>query len=219
MRYRYLFFDLDGTLTNPEIGITRSFCYALEHFGMKEESRENLRRVIGPPLVTSFQEFYGFDEEKAEEGTKWYRERYSEIGWKENEVYKGIPEMLKRLQEMGYRMILATSKPERYAKLIMKEFDLEKYFTMLCGADDYTTNRRTKEEVVRYALEQNNITDVNEVLMIGDRKYDVEGAGAVGIQTVGVLFGFGDEKELTEAGAIHLVETPMELVSYLEGLK
>lgn len=219
MRYRYLFFDLDGTLTNPEIGITRSFCYALEHFGMKEENRENLRRVIGPPLVTSFQEFYGFDEEKAEEGTKWYRERYSEIGWKENEVYEGIPEMLERLQEMGYRMILATSKPERYAKLIMKEFDLEKYFTMLCGADDYTTNRRTKEEVVRYALEQNNITDVNEVLMIGDRKYDVEGAGAVGIQTVGVLFGFGGEKELTEAGAIHLVETPMELVSYLEGLK
>lgn len=219
MKYKYLLFDLDGTLTNPEEGITKSFAYAMEKIGLPAESREELRKVIGPPLMQSFQEFYDLPEETAKQGTAWYRERYGEIGWKENEVYDGIPEMLAALKEQGYQMILATSKPERFAVKIMEMFQIDGYFTMLCGADDYAANRGTKEEVVRYALEQNHITDVNEVLMIGDRKYDVIGAGAVGIQTVGVLFGFGSEEELNTAGAIHLVKTPQELVEYLASLE
>lgn len=215
MKYRYLLFDLDGTLTNPEEGITKSFAYALEKLGMPSESREALRKVIGPPLVQSFEEFFGITGERAEQGIQWYRERYSALGWKENKVYDGIDEMLRKLKEQGYSMILATSKPEPFANKIMELFHLEQYFTMLCGADDYSSNRRTKEEIVRYALEQNHITDVNEVLMIGDRKYDVIGAGALGIRTVGVLYGFGSEEELLAAGAIHLVNTPQELVEYL----
>lgn len=216
MSSRYLLFDLDGTLTNPEEGITKSFAYALEKLGLPVGSRAELRKVIGPPLVQSFEEFYGITGERAEEGVKWYRERYSAIGWKENVVYDGIPEMLDELQKKGYRMILATSKPERFAKKIMEMFDFAKYFTMLCGADDYLAVRRTKEEVIRYALAQNQITDVNGVLMVGDRKYDVAGAAALGIKTIGVLFGFGDEAELLQAGAICLVKTPDELVNYLE---
>lgn len=215
MKYKYILFDLDGTVTNPEEGITKSFAYALEHMGIHVENRTELRKVIGPPLLVSFDEFYHFTKEQALVATAKYRERYSDVGWAENEVYDGVEEMLKTLSGAGVKLILATSKPERYAVKIMEHFGLSQYFTMLCGADDYATNRSTKEEVVRYALEQNGITDIGEVIMVGDRKYDVVGAAAVGIKTIGVLYGFGDEKELSEAGAIHLVKTPQELTQYL----
>ncbi|MCH5272252.1 MAG: HAD hydrolase-like protein [Lachnospiraceae bacterium] len=215
MRYRYILFDLDGTVTNPKEGITKSFAYALESFGIKTENRDELCKVIGPPLTQSFREFYGFTKEQALLGAAKYRERYEKIGWAENEVYEGMEEALAALSSQGAELILATSKPERFAVRIMEHFGLAKYFTALCGADDYAQNRSTKEEVVRYALEQNGITDVGEVIMVGDRKYDVTGAAALGIKTVGVLYGFGDEKELTEAGALHLVKTPRELAEYL----
>lgn len=215
MKYRYILFDLDGTVTNPEEGITKSFAYALEHMGIHVEDRTELRKVIGPPLMQSFDEFYHFSHEQALAATAKYRERYEVKGWAENEVYEGMEETLKVLSEQGAKLILATSKPERFAVRIMEHFGLTKYFTMLCGADDYAKDRSTKEQVVRYALEQNGITDIGEVIMVGDRKYDVVGAAAVGIQTVGVLFGFGDEEELKTAGAMHVVKTPQELLEYL----
>ena len=217
MKYRYILFDLDGTVTNPEEGITKSFAYALEYMGIHVEDRTELRKVIGPPLLQSFDEFYHFTKEQALEATAKYRERYQDMGWAENEVYPGMEETVKTLWEQGAKLILATSKPERFAVRIMEHFGLSKYFTMLCGADDYAKDRSTKEQVVRYALEQNGITDIGEVIMVGDRKYDVEGAAAVGIKTIGVLYGFGDAEELTSAGAIHLVETPQELAEYLLG--
>lgn len=215
MKYRYILFDLDGTVTNPEEGITKSFAYALEHMGIPVEDRSELRKVIGPPLMQSFDEFYHFTKEQALTATAKYRERYGEIGWAENEVYEGVEEMLKTLSARGAKLILATSKPERYAVRIMEHFGLSKYFTMLCGADDYAKDRSTKEQVVRYAIEQNGITDTGDVVMVGDRKYDVIGAAAVGIKTIGVLYGFGDEEELSGAGAMHLVKTPQELTEYL----
>ena len=215
MKYQYILFDLDGTVTNPEEGITKSFAYALEHMGVHVEDRTELRKVIGPPLMQSFDEFYHFTHEQALEATAKYRERYQDIGWVENEVYDGMEETLQLLSGQGAKLILATSKPERFAVRIMEHFGLARYFTMLCGADDYAKDRSTKEQVVRYAMEQNGITDTGEVIMVGDRKYDVIGAAAVGIQTIGVLYGFGDEKELSEAGAVHLVKTPAELAEYL----
>lgn len=215
MKYRYILFDLDGTVTNPEEGITKSFAYALEHMGIHVEELSELRKVIGPPLMQSFDEFYHFTHEEALVATEKYRERYQVTGWAENEVYPGIEEALRQLSEAGAKLILATSKPERFAVRIMEHFDLAKYFTMLCGADDYAKDRSTKEQVVRYAIEQNGITDIGEVIMVGDRKYDVIGASAVGIETIGVLYGFGDEQELSAAGAVHLVKTPEELVQYL----
>ena len=215
MKYQYILFDLDGTVTNPEEGITKSFAYALEHMGIHVEDRSEIRKVIGPPLLQSFDEFYHFKKEQAIEATAKYRERYGDVGWAENEVYDGVEEMLKTLSEAGAKLILATSKPERYAAQIMEHFGLAKYFTMLCGADDYAKDRSTKEQVIRYALEQNGITDIGEVVMVGDRKYDVVGASVFGIPTVGVLYGFGDEEELKAAGAAHIVATPQELLSYL----
>lgn len=215
MKYRYVLLDLDGTVTNPKEGITRSFAYALEALGIKTEDRDTLCKVIGPPLMQSFQEFYGFTKEQALFGTAKYRERYEKLGWAENEVYEGMEEALATLSGQGAKLILATSKPERFAVRIMEHFGLDRYFTALCGADDYAQNRSTKEEVVRYALEQNGITDMSEVIMVGDRKYDVAGAAALGIKTIGVLYGFGDEAELREAGAVHLVRTPQELAEYL----
>lgn len=215
MKYRYVLLDLDGTVTNPKEGITRSFAYALAEFGIETEDRDTLCKVIGPPLMQSFQEFYGFTKEQALRGTAKYRERYEKLGWAENEVYEGMEEALAALYKQGAKLILATSKPERFAVRIMKHFGLDRYFTALCGADDYAQNRSTKEEVVRYALEQNGITDTTEVIMVGDRKYDVAGAAALGIKTIGVLYGFGDEAELREAGAVHLVKTPQELAEYL----
>ncbi len=217
MKYRYVLFDLDGTVTNPEEGITKSFAYALEHMGIHVEELSELRKVIGPPLMQSFDEFYHFTHEEALIATEKYRERYQVTGWAENEVYPGIEDALGQLSEAGAKLILATSKPERFAVRIMEHFDLAKYFTMLCGADDYAKDRSTKEQVVRYAIEQNGITDIGEVIMVGDRKYDVTGAAAVGIETIGVLYGFGDEQELSAAGAVHLVKTPEELVQYLLG--
>lgn len=217
MKYRYILFDLDGTVTNPEEGITKSFAYALEHMGIHVEDRRELRKVIGPPLLQSFDEFYHFTKEQALEATAKYRERYQDIGWVENEVYEGMEEVLKTLWEQGAKLILATSKPERFAVRIMEHFGLNRYFTMLCGADDYAMDRSTKEQVVRYALKQNGITDVGDVIMVGDRSFDVIGAAAVGIKTIGVLYGFGDEEELLSAGAVHLVKTPQELVEYLLG--
>lgn len=217
MKYRYILFDLDGTVTNPEEGITKSFAYALEHMGIHVEDRRELRKVIGPPLLQSFDEFYHFTKEQALEATAKYRERYQDIGWVENKVYEGMEEVLKTLWEQGAKLILATSKPERFAVRIMEHFGLNRYFTMLCGADDYAMDRSTKEQVVRYALEQNGITDVGDVIMVGDRSFDVIGAAAVGIKTIGVLYGFGDEEELLSAGAVHLVKTPQELVEYLLG--
>lgn len=219
MKYSDILLDLDGTLTNPKEGITKSFAYALEHYGIQTENLDTLCKVIGPPLLQSFKEFYGFPEAQAVEACAWYRKRYGEKGWAENQVYEGIREALEKLSGAGLRLILATSKPERYAVRIMEHFDLAKYFAALCGADDYAKNRSTKEEVIRYALEQNKIMDIREVIMVGDRKHDVLGAAAVGIETVGVLYGFGDEAELSAAGAVHLVQTPQELAEYLLGDK
>lgn len=215
MKYHTILFDLDGTVTNPEEGITKSFAYALEYMGIHVEELTELRKVIGPPLLQSFDEFYHFTKEQALEATAKYRERYSRKGWAENKVYDGMEEALKALSEQGAKLILATSKPERFAVRIMEHFDLAKYFTMLCGADDYAMNRSTKEQVIRYALEQNGITDIGDVIMVGDRKYDVLGAAAVGIPTVGVLYGFGEEEELRTAGVVHLAATPAELAEYL----
>lgn len=217
MKYRYILLDLDGTLTNPKEGITKSFAYALEHFGIVTEDLDTLCKVIGPPLLQSFEEFYGFPKGQAVEACAKYRERYGEKGWAENQVYDGVRETMEKLSTAGMKLILATSKPERYAVQIMEHFDLARYFVSLCGADDYAKNRSTKEEVIRYALEQNGITDIGEVVMVGDRKHDVIGATAVGIPTIGVLYGFGDEQELSKAGAMHLVKTPQELAKYLLG--
>ncbi len=202
---QYILFDLDGTLTNPMLGITKSIQYALSSKGIPITDLNSLTKYIGPPLRNTFMDF-DFNEAEAEELITKYREYYAVTGLYENEVYEGIEELLHRLKEDGKKLYTATSKPEHFAKIILEHFKLDHYFEDICGAT-MDSSRATKEEVIRYALEKNNIIDLDEVVMIGDREHDVEGAKKVGIASIGVLFGFGSRNELIEAGADHLAAT------------
>lgn len=211
--FRYLLFDLDGTLTDPYEGITRCFQYALASFGV-EEKQENLKKVIGPPLIDAFMEFYGFSREKGELAVAKYRERFSTVGLFENQVYPGIPEVLSALQREGKTICLATAKPEVFAKRILEKFDLAKYFTVVVGAELDGT-RNYKAEVIDEVLNQLNHPPLDQVLMIGDRKQDVEGAKKCGIAALGLRFGYAEPMELENAGCTLFAETVEEMGAYL----
>lgn len=202
----YIFLDLDGTVTNPAEGITKCFEYALNHFGIKVKNRAELEQFIGPPLRKSFMEGYGFEEEKATEAVAKYRERFAPIGMYENEVYEGMEQALQSMKDAGKVLIIATSKPEHMAKKILAHFKLDGYFDDICGSCD-DSNRNEKDEVIRYALQKHGITNPDDVLMVGDRKFDVIGAAKCGLKCMGVLYGFGDREELEQAGAAYIAET------------
>lgn len=205
----FLLFDLDGTLTDPAQGITRAVQYALRHFGIEENDRQKLLSYIGPPLLDTFKR-YGLNEEQAREALRVYRVYFADIGLYENEVYEGIPTFLKAAQRAGYRLIMATSKPEMYACRLMQHFGLAEYFTCIAGSDMAET-RADKAAVIRYALERVGVTDVSQTVMIGDRKYDIEGARAFGMPSVAVLYGYGSREELEAAGAERIVASVQEL--------
>ena len=206
---RFLLFDLDGTLTDPALGITRAVQYALRHFGLEEPSYEKLLSYIGPPLLASFAG-YGLNEEQCREALRVYREYFADIGLYENEVYEGIEDFLKKAQTDGYRLIMATSKPEVYAKRLMQHFGLTERFACIAGSD-MAEKRADKAAVIRYALERCGVTDVTECVMIGDRKYDVEGAREFGMPSVAVTYGYGSREELENAGAECIVDSVEEL--------
>ncbi len=211
-----LLFDLDGTLTDPAKGITNSFIHALTLMGKEIPSYETLCSFIGPPLTVTFREKLGFPEEEVADCVRNYRAYYAENGIFENKVYEGIPELLEKLQSAGYRIFMATSKPEPFALRIAEKFGFARYFEGICGsAPDESRGR--KAEVIAYALETAGLTDADKekVLMIGDRFYDVEGAAEMGLDCCGVLFGYGDRKELEDAGAKWIAETVEELKELL----
>ena len=212
--YNYILFDLDGTLTNPEIGITNCVMYALEKFGIKVNDRKELHPFIGPPLTYSFQNFYGLSEEESKQSVAFYRERFSVKGLYENEVYEGVVEMLQTLKEQGKKIILATSKPEEYSIEILKYFQLYQYFDVIAGAT-MDGSRGEKADVIAYALEISHIEEKDKAIMVGDRNYDILGAKENGLDSIGVLFGFGDYEELTEAGATYIAETVAEVLKYI----
>ncbi|MBO5352379.1 MAG: HAD family hydrolase [Lachnospiraceae bacterium] len=213
----YIFLDLDGTITDSREGITKCFEYALNHFGIEVADRAELERYIGPPLEQSFREGFGFDAEKTALAVAKYRERFVPVGMFENRVYDGMEDALQRLKEAGKVLIVATSKPEYMAVRILEHFGLDGYFDDICGSDE-EQNRSKKDEVIRYALEKHGITDVSDVLMVGDRKFDVIGAGTCGLQCMGVLYGFGDREELEAAGAAYIAETPQEMAQMIVAL-
>ena len=210
--YDILLFDLDGTIVDSSRGITNCVIHALEKFGISEPDIKKLYRFIGPPLVDSFREFYGFSDADADAAVAFYRERYRDIGMYENDVYKGIPELLESLRARGKRIFLATSKPEEFAKKILEYLKLDKYFDLIAGAT-FDRSRDTKESVIRYALAEGGLAPDGSVVMIGDRLHDVEGAQAVGLDSIGVLWGFGSREELESAGATCIATTPEELFS------
>ena len=210
MKKLYLFFDLDGTLTDPMIGITHSVQYALASFGIEENDLHQLCTFIGPPLKDSFREFYGFSNEQAEIALIKYREYFSKRGIFENQVYDGIPALLAQQKKSGRKLMLATSKPEIFARQILDYFNLSHYFSFIGGAT-LDGKRSTKTDVIRYVLKSNKIDNPSDVIMIGDRKHDIEGAQANNIQSIGVLYGYGSEKELYEAGANIIVASVTHL--------
>ena len=214
--YQYFFMDLDGTISDPKEGITKSVAYALDYYGIKVENLDTLEKFIGPPLSDSFQEFYGFDREKSLDAVEKYREYFKDKGIFENELYPGMEQLLKTITEQGGKIVLATSKPEVFAKRILEYFHIDKYFTFAAGSTLDTT-RNKKEDVIRYALDSLGIA-AEEAIMIGDRKHDVIGAKENGMACIGVLFGYGDREELESAGADVIVETVEELEEKMKKL-
>lgn len=209
--YKYLLFDLDGTLTDPAEGITNSVAYALNKFGIKVEDKRTLYKFIGPPLVDAFSEYYGFSKEDSEKATAFYRETFSVKGLYENRVYDGVKEMLEALKNKGKKLIIATSKPEPFTMKILKHFDLLKYFDFVAAAT-FDVSRNSKDKVIAYALENLDIKDKLKVVMIGDRHHDIDGAMVNGIDSIGVLWGFGSKQELQNSGATHIVENIEKLI-------
>ncbi len=214
MKKEYLLFDLDGTLTDPGEGITKSVQYALRAFGIEEEDLNRLVCFIGPPLKDSFIEYYGFTAEDADRAVTVFREYFKDRGIFENEVYDGIDQVLGHLRDSGSKLYVASSKPEVFVRRILKHFKLDSYFTFMGGAD-FEETRVKKADVIRYVLQENQITDLSKVIMIGDRKHDVLGAKETGMESIGVLYGYGSREELVEAGADHLAETVFDLQKLL----
>lgn len=213
MKYKYILFDLDGTLTDPGEGITNSVAYSLKKFGIEVEDKTELYKFIGPPLVDSFKEFYGFSDDKAWQGVEYYREYFADKGIFENKVYKDITKVLETLRNKGYHLLIATSKPTNYAVKILEEFNLAGYFDFVSGSDMNEKNSN-KSEIIRYALDMNNIAP-EEAVMIGDRKYDIIGAKANGVHSIGVLYGYGDMQELQMACADDIAQTVEMILEYL----
>ena len=209
--YKYVFFDLDGTLTDSGPGIINSAIYALGKFGITITDRKQLFPFIGPPLSESFRDLFGIPEEQVPLAIQYYREDYNVKGIYENEVYEGIRETLEALTNAGVKLIIATSKPDYLAKVVLDHFGLSNYFTYVSGA--VKDVRSTKTEVILHALEYENITNLNDVIMVGDRKYDVIGARNANIKVIAVLYGgYSTLEEFIETKPDYLVYKPQEIV-------
>ena len=212
--YDIILFDLDGTLTDPGIGITNSVAHALAHWGIENTDRTELYKFIGPPLSDSFMRYYGFTEEDAIHAIAVYREYFSVKGLYENEVYPGIPELLESLKAQGKTVVLATSKPEKFAVEILRHFGLYDYFDIIAGAS-MDESRNKKADVIAYAISQMKNPDLSRMIMIGDREHDILGAKQIGIDSIGVLYGYGDRAEHEKAGATYIAEKVKDILPML----
>ncbi len=214
---KYLLFDLDGTLTDPKEGICTCVQYALASFGIQEPDLDKLEPFIGPPLKESFMHFYDMNEEQAQAAVEKYRERFRDTGIFENRLYDGIPQMLRTLNSKGMFLAVASSKPTVFVERILEHFGIRSYFKAVVGSELDGT-RTEKNEVVEEALRQlfgDAPVEKNKVYMIGDRRFDIEGAKAQGVDSVGVTYGYGGMEELREARADYIVRSVEELQRFL----
>lgn len=214
-KYDVVLFDLDGTLTDSGEGIMKCAQYALAKMGIDIKDHLSLRKFIGPPLEDSFIDFYGFSTEKAHEAVMAYRERYFDIGMYEQQLYEGVNDFLERLKTEGYTVGIATSKMERQARWVVENFHLNVCINNVYARDDKGTIH-TKADVIENALRRLNTTDRSRVLMIGDRKFDIRGATECGLDSAGVLWGYGDEAELKEAGADYICHDFNDILKILK---
>ena len=213
MEKKAILFDLDGTLTDSGEGIINCAIVTLQHYGLHVPSREEMRVFVGPPLHDTFVKF-GVPEDQTDEAIAIYRKRYIPIGAYENTPYPGVEEMLAALQKEGYRLYVATSKPEAMSIKILEHFGMAKYFTRICGAAT-DRSRNTKEAVISYLLEETG--EAGNMVMVGDTVYDVEGAKALGIPCIGVSWGYGEVADMEAAGAVSIAHSIDELLSMLRG--
>lgn len=214
MNKEFITFDLDGTLTEPKEGITKSIRYALFKMGTEVESLDSLTKYIGPPLVPSFMQDFGMTEAEARQALMFYRERFIAKGMYENVMYDGIEELLSSLKKAGKKLILATTKPTPQAEGVLEYFHLTKYFDVI-GGSNLSETVVEKPDVMREAFLKMEGIDLSKTVMVGDRKYDVAGAKAHGIPCIGVLYGHGSREELETAGADILVSSVEELSELL----
>lgn len=206
----YLFFDLDGTLTDPYEGITKAVAHALEKFGIHIEDRNELKCFIGPPLNECFMEKYNMSEPDSFIAVDYFREYFTVKGIYENELFPETPKMLQAFIDNGYKLVIATSKPTVFAEKILDRFDLKRYFISVYGSE-LNGERVRKSDVIKYALKELKINDTDGVLMIGDREHDIIGAHQANIRSVGVRWGYGSFEELNNAGADFICKTAEEL--------
>jgi len=209
-----IFFDLDGTLTDPKPGITGSIQYALRKLDLPVPTQDELSWCIGPPLRASFVTLLG-GERLADRAVALYRERFAEVGLYENSVYPDIEYILATLRQSPRRLFVATSKPQIFAERIIDHFGLTGYFERVFGSELDGT-RVNKSELLAYAIATTGV-DRQQALMIGDRSHDMVGARNNGMRAIGVLYGYGSEQELIEAGASHLCATPRAILEHIDG--
>ena len=215
MGYDFCLFDLDGTLTDPKEGITKSFQYALASFGIYEEL-ENLTPCIGPPLRESFSKLFHLSDSDTEKAVEKYREYFAKEGLYQNTVYPDIPETLKKLKENGKVLALATNKATVYASQILKHFNLNGYFSYVSGDEfDGRNSKNGKAKIIQIALENLGVTDFKKAVMIGDRRHDIIGANEVGLKCIGILWGYGSKEELLSAGASYIADSVDTLLSLI----
>lgn len=207
--YEVLLFDLDGTLTDPKEGITKSVQYALRKMDIDEDNLDNLTPFIGPPLQVTFDEIYQFNEQQIKEALQFYRQRFIEKGMYENEVYEGIPELLHQLTNAGYQLAIATSKPTVFAEQILHHFKLHHYFDCIMGSELDGT-RTSKGAVIEEIIKQLKLENIAQCVIIGDRSHDIIGANENDMPSIGVTFGYGSRQELEKAGATHIIDSVSE---------
>ncbi len=213
----YILFDLDGTVTDSQLGIKNSVAYALNYFGINVDNMEDLNKYIGPPLRQSFINFAGLSEENSHIGMTKYREYYGPKGIFENELYSGIVDLFEKLKINNKKIVLATSKPWIYAEIILEHFNIKKYFDFVAGSE-LNGVRTNKADVIKYAIDKFNI-DIDNAVMIGDREHDILGAKYNGVKTIGVLYGFGSKEELENAGVDYIAENTKDIYNIINNME
>lgn len=213
--YHYVFFDLDGTLTQSEFGITEAASRALAHFGIETPNKDLLKKFIGPPLYVSFHEFYGLSDEDSFEAIRVYREYYESEGVYLAPLFAGVKDMLAKLRDAGCRLMIVTSKPRNMAEVVAEHEGVRGYFEGVIGPELEGRNPN-KAVLIREAMERLSLTDADrsDILMVGDRFYDIEAAVEVGVDSVGVLYGYGNKEELVQAGATVLAADAAAVAAY-----
>ncbi|EPD50969.1 hypothetical protein HMPREF1210_02160 [Paenisporosarcina sp. HGH0030] len=215
-KYKIILFDLDGTLSDPKVGITKSVQYALQKMHIIESDIDKLECFIGPPLQDSFAEYYNFDEENTQKAIDFYRERFREMGMFENELYSNISLLLKSLKDLNFTLVVATSKPTIFSEQILIHFNIDQYFDLVVGSNLDGT-RTAKTEIIQYILDMYNGHKLDDFIMIGDKKHDIIGANNNGIDSIGVTYGYGSFEELSHSKPTYIVKSVDQLKDILIG--